>query len=268
MIYRCKSNAKINIELRLVGVKNGFHLLNSVFVPIDLCDDLEFSKSDDIEIIGFDFPTKDNIIYKTIMFIKEKYKVNKGVKVVCNKNIPMMAGLGGGSSNAAFTIKALNELWHLKLSVDERLEIAKEIGSDVSFFVVNVPSYVTGFGEKIEPIELEPLNGILIFNGHYFNTKKIYQKFDSLNLELSKDYPKYSGKVNYINDMEKAIIDEDGYDNVIASINDLKEGGASQALMSGSGSSTFGLFDNLEKLDETYELLKDKYKFVYKFKSV
>lgn len=268
MIYKCKSNAKINISLRIVGVKNGFHLLNSVFVPIDLSDDMDFYESDDIKIEGFDFPQEKNIIYKTIMFIKNKYKVNKGVKVVCNKRIPMGAGLGGGSSNAATTIKALNELWHLKLSVNEKLSIASEIGSDVPFFVLNSSAYVTGFGENLTPIELNRIQGILIFDGYSFNTAKIYKKFDELNTGFANDEKKFTGKIEYINDLQSAINDMPGSSRVIEAINDLKTLGAYQSLMTGSGSCSFGLFDNDDKMQKAYNELKGKYRFTYCFSSI
>ena len=269
MVYKCKSNAKINISLKIVGRKNGFHLLNSVFVPIDLCDEMEFHDSDDIEIIGFDIPKEENIIYKTIMYIKNNYRTpNAGVKVVCNKHIPMMAGLGGGSSNAAFTIKAINELWHLKLNVDDKLKIANNIGSDVPFFIVNTPSYVTGFGENIQPIEMKPIKGILIYDGYGFNTTSIYKKYDSLDVPFDKDIQKFNNKIEYTNSLEKAIIDEKGYDKVIEAISLLKENGAKEAMMSGSGSSTFGIFDDDLTLNKAYENLKEKFKFVYLFHSI
>ena len=268
MIYKCKSNAKINISLRIVGKKNGFHLLNSVFIPIDLSDDMEFCESDIIEIDGFNFPMGKNIIYKTITLIKKKYNINKGVKVICNKKIPMGAGLGGGSSNAAVAIKALNELWHLKLTAGQKLEIAKEIGSDVPFFVLNTPAYVTGFGENLSPIEFKQVKGILIFDGYSFDTAKIYKRFDELNAALVKDEQKFKGKIEYINDLEQAICGIEGADRVIESINDLNTLGASHSLMTGSGSCSFGIFEKDEVTKKAYDELKDKYKFVYCFSSI
>ena len=269
MIYRCKSNAKINVSLKIVGMESGYHLLNSVFVPIDLCDEIEFSESDEIEIIGFDIPQEQNIIYKTIQYIikKEQY-LRKGIKVVCKKHIPMMAGLGGGSSNAAFTIKALNELWRLKYTLETKMFIASEIGSDVPFFIINSPSYVTGFGENIQPIEMKPIKGILIYDGFGFNTAKIYKNYDLLNISFDKNYPKFNKKIDYVNSLEKAITSEEGYQKVVEAISLLKENGATVAMMSGSGSSTFGLFEDDKVLEKAYNNLKDKFKFVYVFYSI
>lgn len=267
MKYICKSNAKINISLKIVGIKNGFHELNSVFIPIDLGDEMEFSESDKDEIIGFDIPLKDNLIYKTICLIRNKYKVNKYVSVKVKKNIPMQAGLGGGSSNAGFTIKALNELWHLKLNVDEKLELANELGSDVPFFLINTPSYVTGRGEIINPIEMEHIQGIILFDDATFSTPTVYKNYDNLGLEFSKNNPNYTGNIEYTNDLQKAIINMPGYDVVLNCLNDLKDTGAIHYMLSGSGGSVFGIYDSKD-LDEAYEILKMKHKFVYKFQSI
>ena len=267
MIYKCKSNAKINISLKLVGIKDGYHLLNSVFIPIDLADDMEFSDSDYDEIIGFDIPMEDNIIYKTIDLIRKKYNKDKHVRVVVKKQIPIKAGLGGGSSNASFTIKALNELWHLKLSNDEKIEIASLIGSDVPFFIINAPSYVTGRGEIIEAIDIPKVNGILIFDDVAFSTKVVYDNFDKLNIEFSKNISLYNGKIDYTNDLELAIVNMDGYGIIKESLADLKVTGAIHAMLSGSGGSVFGIYDE-DKINEAYDILKQRHKFVYKFKSI
>ena len=267
MIYKCKSNAKINISLKIVGIKNGYHQLNSVFIPIDLADDMEFSEADRDEIIGFDFPMKDNLIFKTINLIKTKYKINKCVKVVVKKKIPAQAGLGGGSSNAAFTIKALNELWHLKLSAKDRMDLAAQIGSDVPFFLINTPSYVTGRGEIIEPIDFDPIEGIVIFDDACFKTPEVYKNFDNLNLQLEKNIPLFNGNIEYKNDLELAIKDMEGYALVSKALNDLKETNALYYLLSGSGGSVFGIY-NSNDIDNAFNTLKDKHKFIYKFKSI
>ena len=267
MIYKCKSNAKINISLKIVGMKNGYHLLNSVFIPIDLCDDMEFSDSDTDEIIGFDFPKEDNLIYKAIELIRKKYNINKCVSVKVKKNIPSKAGLGGGSSNCAFTLKALNTLWHLKLSTEALMKLACELGSDVPFFLLNTPSYVTGRGEIIEPIEFNPIEGIIIFDNAYFSTPTVYSNFDKMNESYSKDYPIFNGKIDYVNDLEKAIANMEGYDIVQEGLKDFKKTNASFYMLSGSGGSVFGIY-NKEDLDKAYNTLKEKHKFVYRFKSI
>ena len=129
-----------------------------LMVNVDLFDILYFIKSDDV-IVTMDKEVckmEDNLVYKTAMYIKNKYNVNQGIDITIKKNIPDQAGLGGGSSDAACTILSLNKIWKLNLSENDLIDIASHIGSDVPFFLYNRLSVVKGRGEKIEAVYMIP----------------------------------------------------------------------------------------------------------------
>lgn len=263
-----KSNAKINLNLKIVGISNGYHLLNSVFVPIDIYDELIFSNSEVDEIIGMNVPINENIIYKAICLLRKKYHIEQKVKVIVKKEIPMQAGLGGGSSNAAFTLKALNELWNLSISTSDLLSLALELGSDVPFFIINKPSYVRGRGEIITPINYEGCQGILIFNEAYFNTRDVFKSYDNKTISFRQDELEFINKFDYINDLDDAIVGFNNYDKVKIAKNDLKEQKADVIALSGSGGSVFGLFTDEDCMLRAYNALKEKYKYIKIFKSL
>jgi len=270
------ANAKINVYLKVLGEnKNGFHDLDSLMVPIDLCDYIEMLESDKDEIEGMDIPLESNLIYKAIEKIRCKYNIKKKIKVIIEKNIPSFAGLGGGSSDAAAIIKALNEMWNLKMTTGEMEEVGAELGSDVPFFIKNKPAIIKGRGEKITEVMLPVMQGILIFDGLKFSTKEVFANMK----EYSKEYENIvDGDGNKIkdyfslvtNDLEKGIwIYEDAY-RIEKQKKELLELGAKAASMSGSGSSVFGLFDvhESEIVKKSFEQIKNKYQSVWIFKMI
>lgn len=270
---KVKANAKINLYLKVLGKnETGYHDLDSLMVPIDLYDYIEIENGDSDEIIGMDIPMKSNLIYKAVELLRNKYNISKSIKIKIEKNIPSFAGLGGGSSDAAATLKALNELWELNITTEELLNLASEIGSDVPFFIINKPAIIGGRGEKITPVEIKSCSGVLIFDNYKFSTKDVFANM--------KKYSEPYQNIVTIKDGKNVI--EDYYSLVT---NDMEEGitiykesteitkqkdlllgcGAINASMSGSGSSVFGLFES-DKIDSAYSLIKDKYKNVWKFK--
>ena len=265
MKIEAKSNCKINLNLKIKGINEGYHLLESVFYPIDLVDELTFELIDayDDEIIGMDLPKAANIIYKTISEFKKRFKVCGFIRVTVKKNIPIEAGLGGGSSNAAFTIKALNELFKLKLSDQEMIDFGKTIGSDVPFFIINKPSLVTGRGEIVTPLsDFKKIYGIIVFDDIYMSTKEVFQRYDALSIEgliCNKD--------DNENDLEQAAFSLPGGNKIKEIKADLTKCGCVKALMSGSGGSVVGLCKK-EQLNEIYNLAKRKYQRVWKFESI
>lgn len=263
MKIEVRSNCKINMNLKIKGNIDGYHLLESIFYPIDLADELtfEFINACDDEIIGMDLPKEANIIYKTIKEFKKKFKVCGFIRVTIKKKIPFQAGLGGGSSNSAFTIKVLNQLFKLNLSEEEMIDFANTIGSDVPFFIINKPSLVTGRGENVLPLT-NPLKiyGVLVFDDIYMSTKEVYQKYDLL---LEKGL---IDKEND-NDLEQAAITFQGGEKIIEIKEFLLKCGLKKTLMSGSGGSVFGLCEK-EQLNEIYNLVKKKYQHVWMFESI
>ena len=157
----CYPNAKINLGLKVVSKRSdGYHNLESIFLPIDLCDVLEVipSEGDDIRLtvhgIQVTGDASDNLVVKAYHLIKSKYDIG-GVEVHLLKNIPTGSGMGGGSSDGVFMLKALCELFDLEVSHQEMFHWALKLGSDCPFFLYNQPCFVSGRGEEIEPLTMD-----------------------------------------------------------------------------------------------------------------
>ena len=176
-----KSYAKINIFLKIEGrASNGYHILNSRFMKVkNLYDEIEFVDGN-FHILGIDCPMRDNTIFKAYMELTSRYPQSKeyfiGKQIRVTKNIPEMAGLGGGSSNAATFLKMANKLAKLNLSTEELANIGAFVGSDVPFFIYDYDvANVKGTGEIIEKYEEEPIDIEIITPPIECDTSKIYQ---------------------------------------------------------------------------------------------
>ena len=277
---KIKSNAKINLSLKVIGKEMSLfgtgclHYIESVMVPINIYDYIEINESATDEIIGMDIPMESNLMYKALCKVRDKFKIKKCVKIIIDKRIPVFAGLGGGSGNAASIILALNKMWGLSMTFEEMINLGKEVGSDVSFFIVNEPSFVYGTGDKIKPIiEFNKIKGILVFDGDKSSTKEVYKNIDMFpfsepigNAEL-KNVTSNNGNIEYVNDLEKGL-----NLSMVEKINQIKRElklcGAKSALMSGSGGSVFGIFEEEEKMNLCYDRLKKMYQFIFKFESL
>ena len=153
------SPAKLNLMLNIIGRRNdGYHLLETVFQFIDLCDDLQFTVNDEgvVRRLPGNSPVAaaDDILLRTAMLLQSRFQVGNGVNISIDKRIPIGGGLGGGSSNAATCLLALNQLWGLGQSLDQLSAIGIELGADVPVFVGGRAAWGTGIGEVLEPIEL------------------------------------------------------------------------------------------------------------------
>ncbi|MGQ9818748.1 MAG: 4-(cytidine 5'-diphospho)-2-C-methyl-D-erythritol kinase [Candidatus Kapaibacteriales bacterium] len=264
-----KSFAKINLGLEVLFRRNDlFHEINSVFVPIDLFDFITFtlSKTSKFKLFttNMKLPTRENIIYQTIKLIKNKYKINiSNLVVKLDKKIPIGAGLGGGSSNSAMTIQALNELYNLNLKDNEQLSLASEIGSDVPFFIQNKLSIVRGRGEKITPMDFYlPYKFLIIFPNVHISTSMAYSllkinrtfaptKYEEILPEVIDNpslFPQY-----FHNDFEEVIFSK--YPSLLKIKKKLLDAGAIFSSLSGSGSSIYGIFPlNADLPDLSIEL--------------
>ncbi len=169
--------AKINLALEVKDIKDGYHVVNNLMIPIDLCDILKFEISDKVELINNQF--EDNIILKAAKQFISKANINKGVRIELIKNIPSAAGLAGGSSDAGATLRGLNRLFNYPLSHDELLEIAEILGSDVPFFIDTKFALCTGRGEKVNIIDSEykSFNILLIKPQSGLSTKDVYREY-------------------------------------------------------------------------------------------
>lgn len=269
-----KSYAKINLGLEILRKrKDGYHEINSVFIPITIHDEIIFKFSDkfhlSIEPQNIQIPLQENLIYKTIDLIQNKYKINTNqINIHLRKNIPIGAGLGGGSSNAGTTIRAINEIFNLGLSEDEMIGIASKIGADVPFFINPRPSIVRGIGEIIEPISFPfHFKIALVVPNFSISTKFAYSKVVILGEKKATEFKEILAKINSIDEFKFAF--QNDFETflfplfpVLREIKDkLIAIGASFASISGSGSVVFGLFKNeinkllLEKTFENQKVL-------------
>ncbi|MFY0592434.1 4-(cytidine 5'-diphospho)-2-C-methyl-D-erythritol kinase [Roseivirga sp.] len=245
-------NAKINLGLQITErLPNGYHSINTCLYPIPITDALEVipSKRTIFESSGIEIPgnSKDNLVLKAYKLLKRDYPLPE-LTIHLLKNIPMGAGLGGGSSDGAFMLSLLNEAFQLFLD-DSILEYyAEQLGSDCPFFIQNTPAIGTGTGTELSPIKLS-LSGYylqLIKPEIHVSTQSAYAgvvpKKAPLNIEellLSKDFDLW--KESLVNDFEDSVF------NQHPSLKSLKESlylsGALYAAMSGSGSTIFGVFE-------------------------
>lgn len=174
------SPAKINLYLNILGkYPSGFHKLISIAERISLCDELTVSiaRHKDIKIScnKKNLANPQNLCVKAAKILKEKYKINFGFDIYLRKNIPVGSGLGGGSSNAALTILAINELCKLNLEQDTLYEFGSLLGSDVNFFLAQSSfAVISGRGEKVLPLEGKPLKHTIIWPGVSLATKQVY----------------------------------------------------------------------------------------------
>jgi len=149
--------AKINLVLEVLGKDNDYHRISSIVQSIDLCDVLNFQLDEEV-CFECDVPSlkRDNLITRAVTLLKESTKCSLGARIELRKHIPWGVGLGGGSSDAAATLLALNELWELRLSLPELVQLASELGSDVPFFIHKGTALVEGKGEKVAPLPSLP----------------------------------------------------------------------------------------------------------------
>ncbi len=253
-------NAKINIGLNIISRRDdGYHNIETVFYPIGLKDALEFvenhSKEINLSLSGIPMYSEpqSNLVLKAYHLLASVKKL-PGLDIHLYKAIPFGAGLGGGSSDAAFFLKALNTYFELKLSNEELKKLALQLGADCSFFIENTPSLATGIGEILEPVEVN-LKGyclILIKPSLGVVTREAYSKITP----QIPDYPlsdslkkKPEEWIKFIkNDFESSVFQI--YPQIEIIKNHLAEKGAIYASMSGSGSSVFGLFNSEPDLTE------------------
>lgn len=183
MIFE-KAYAKINLALEVGQVVNGYHEVSNIMVPISLYDDLFFEKYS-IDYVECEDDIEDNLCLKAIKIFKDKFNITEGVHIILKKHIPIMAGLAGGSSDAAATLRGLNRLFDVHASDEELYELACMLGSDVPFFLKSKASLCTGRGEIVKPLgfELPRLSLVLVKPSFGLSTKEIYSKyvFDGIN---------------------------------------------------------------------------------------
>jgi 4-diphosphocytidyl-2-C-methyl-D-erythritol kinase len=248
-------NIKINLGLNVVRRRNdGYHDIDTVMLPVPFCDILEILPNDNKEVqfsqSGLVIPgdPEDNLVMKAYRLFTERTG-RSGARIHLHKVIPPGSGLGGGSSDGAFTLAMLNDVLKAELNSDELLEMASQLGSDCPFFISNQPSHATGRGETLEEmsINLKDKEIFLVIPGISISTKWAYSALSPFKAESSptkivmSDVREWKGRL--VNDFEMPVFKE--YP-VIREIRDrLYELGALYASMSGSGSAVYGIFEAL-----------------------
>lgn len=175
--------AKLNLFLHIIGQReDGYHLLQSAIQFIDLCDELSFSLRDDNEITCQNsnpvISAENDLCVKAARLLRKQVGSNLGVDIAVEKNIPLGAGLGGGSSDAATTLLALNKIWSCGLGVSELEKIAIQLGADVPVFVRGQACWVEGVGEKLTSITLDELWYVVVFPKVHLNTQEMFANPD------------------------------------------------------------------------------------------
>lgn len=174
-----KAYAKINLILDVTHKRtDGYHDLNSIMIPLDFYDELSFEYADEFSIISnFNLEIENNIITKTYKLMKDLYAV-KPVKIILNKHIPTEAGLAGGSADCSATIRGINRLYNLNLSIKEQEYLANSLGSDTLFCLHNKPALLTSRGDSIEFLNSSASFYVLLIKPNYgFSTKEIFNNF-------------------------------------------------------------------------------------------
>jgi len=260
-------NAKINIGLNVVEKRpDGYHNLETVFYPIGLQDIL------DIQLIEKDVPEcgwrlkvtgsvldgspEDNLVVRAFKLLKGMYNLPP-VSIGLYKHIPTGAGLGGGSSDAAFTVKTLNERFSLGMTMQQMEDVCAQLGADCPFFIRNKPMFAAGIGNEFQPIEVN-LKGrhlVLVKPDVSVSTKDAYARVKvaqpERHLTELVTQPVETWKDTVVNDFEASVFAK--YPEIAAIKDRLYDLGAVYASMSGSGSSVFGIFDEpVENVDEKF----------------
>ena len=264
-----KSPAKINIGLNVLQKReDGFHDLETIFYPLLLSDHLKFEKSNkttfetnnpDLEKI------EDNLILQAIKSLEQYCGEKFNVNIYLEKNIPIGAGLGGGSSNAAATLKAISSLFNLNLSHKELSEIALSIGSDVPYFLNPVPSLGLSRGEMLSKIDLEISQPILIVNpGIHISTAWAFNNIDLKKISIGR---KRLSELNRFSLLEITQIANNDFEQIVfgkypllKNIKDrILQFGAAFSSLSGTGSTIYGIFSNLQQSRKAEEIFKRDY---------
>jgi 4-diphosphocytidyl-2-C-methyl-D-erythritol kinase len=272
MIKNCLSNCKINIGLRILRRRSdGYHDIETIFYPIPLYDKISVSTrdtdaqnvSDILTVTGIPLSAAgdDNLVMRVVRILREVGFNIPPLSITLHKNIPSGAGLGGGSSNAAFTMKLLNELFCLGLNETEMEQLVGRLGADCAFFVRNRPVIAEGIGNVFTPTDID-LKGYWIWltkPSDFVSTKEAYQSVrpdDTRRIH----WPRNNSEIRWeelTNDFEDSVFPN--HPNIAALKRMMLDEGAFYAAMSGSGASVFGLF---KEKPRTVNLPEDIFSFV------
>lgn len=272
-----KAYAKINLSLDVVGKrKDGYHLLRMIMQNIDLYDILKINEiKTGIRICSNNrcIPCdRRNLVYKAAKLFIDRYNLKNGISIDIDKNIPVSAGLAGGSADAAAVLKAMRNIYDPEISNDELSELGLNIGADVPYCIIGGTALCEGIGEKVTPL-MPFTNHILILIKPPFgvSTAEVYKDLD---ISKIKRHPNTEILIDAVNKSKLEMLSKN-MKNVLENVTlkkypilrkikiDLINFGAMGSLMSGSGPSIFGFFDDMVKAQKCYDNMKTRYKEVF-----
>ncbi len=268
-----KAYAKINLGLDVVRKRDdGYHEVRMIMQTIKLFDKLTFRllEEDEIRIktnLGFLPVNEDNLVYKAVKLIKDKYQIDKGLEIDLFKCIPVAAGMAGGSTDCAAALVGAAKMFGLRLSKQELMELGVKLGADVPYCVLRGTALSEGIGEILTPLPPMPDCYILIAKPSIsVSTKFVYENLKANELER---HPDIDGMVEAIKEGSLSGI-TDRMENVLETVtipahpiiedikNCMKENGAINSLMSGSGPTVFGIYDSEEKAEQARGIIREK----------
>lgn len=269
-----KVHAKLNLSLDVTGKReNGYHDIKTLMVMTDLYDEMKFSKSDKLEILGdFDFDMKENFIYKAYLALRDYVAKDLPFKVEIEKNIPVAGGLAGGTSNGAGTFYALNDLYDLKIPKKDLIKLSSRLGADFTYMMTGGTKLASGIGEILEEVRPIELDNVLVVNpGYGVSTKEVYESIKIEEKRIDFDdvlkalYDLDIKRLNKVleNKMEDVVFEK--HRDLLEIKNKMREFN-SASLMSGSGATIFGIFENKNDLEDAYRHFKKTYDKTFKLK--
>ncbi|SHH51410.1 4-(cytidine 5'-diphospho)-2-C-methyl-D-erythritol kinase [Clostridium grantii] len=279
---KVKAYAKINLTLDITGKrKDGYHLLRMIMQNVDVYDEIEIEKIQSGIIIEADknyIPTDErNLAYKAAEIFMNEFNISEGVKIKITKNIPVAAGMAGGSTDAAAVLKAMKDLFEINVSESKLMEVGLKLGADIPFCIKGGTALCEGIGEIITP--LKPFKGhmlVIVKPNFGLSTKDVYKDID---VQKIFKHPKTEEVIQAIEGNNVAFVSENLM-NVLENVslkkhkilreikNNMLNQGALGALMTGSGPTIFGIFEDESKAEKTYEYFKSRYDQVYLSKTI
>lgn len=269
---KLRAYAKINLALDVVGrLENGYHLVKMIMQTVGIYDELTFEKTEgeiSISTNCGELPLdQGNLIYKAVLLMKETYGIRGGVRVHLEKNIPIAAGMAGGSTDAAAALKAMNDLYGLDLSTQELMQIGVKIGADVPYCILGGTALSEGIGEILTPLKKAPRCVLLVAKpGINVSTKEVYQRLDSKEIPAHPDVDgmviaiaegNLSGIAERLGNVLETVTVE--LHPIISQIKKVMlEEGALGSLMSGSGPTVFGIFETEEQAQKAMKAIEEQ----------
>lgn len=270
--YQMKAYAKINLGLDVVGIlENGYHEVKMVMQTVGIYDELSFERAESGIVVTTDsgeLPTdENNLIYKAAKLMFDTYGIREGIRIHLQKNIPIAAGMAGGSTDAAATMKGINRLFDLGCSLRELMELGVQIGADVPYCVMGGTALAEGIGEKLTALAPAPECFLVVAKPDInVSTKYVYEHLDAEGVEK---HPDIDGMVKAIAEGSlQGILDRMG--NVLENVTvkahpiidtikeRMRELGAVGSMMSGSGPTVFGIFLEEAKARDAYQQIKEE----------